>query len=188
MKKLLLAMLLASSSTAFAATPAPVRQIIFNVDASAACSKAAEGAGDLAAGLESCNLALRNPAAVHRDALMVNRGVIQARLGDNQAALADYNAAIAANPQSGDAYVSRAGVMIVMKRYDDALADANRAMQLHTSNMAAAYYSRAVVADERGNYNAAYADYKQALALKPDFGPAAMQIGRFKVTTRTASN
>lgn len=185
MKKIILAMLLVSSTAALAATPA--RQIIFNVDASAACSKAAAGAADLSTGLEYCDLALRNPAAVHQDALLVNRGVIQARLGDNQAALADYNAAIAANPDNGDAYVSRAGVMIVMKRYDDALADANRAMQLHTSNMAAAYYSRAVVADERGQYNAAYADYKQALAIKPDFGPAALQMSRFKVTTRTAS-
>lgn len=188
MKKIFLAILLASTSGAFAATP--VHQMIFNVDAAAVCSKAAAGAGDLAQGLDYCTTALKDPVMVHRAALLSNRGIIEARLGDNPGALADYNAAIALNPELGDAYVSRAGVLLMLKRYDEAVSDANRAMQLGTSNMAAAYYSRGAAEDERGQYDAAYRDYKQAVSLKPDYTPAVMQLSRFKVKNpaRTAAN
>jgi tetratricopeptide (TPR) repeat protein len=188
MKKIILAILLASSGGAFAATP--VQQMIFNVDAAAVCSKAAAGAGDLAEGSDYCTTALKDPVTVRRAALLANRGIIKARLGDNQGALADYNAAIAVNPELGDAYVSRAGVLLTLGRYDEAVSDANRAMQFGTSNMAAAYYSRGAAEDERGQYDAAYRDYRQAVTLKPDYTPAAMQLSRFKVTTRarTAAN
>ena len=35
--------------------------------------------------------------------------------------------------------------------------------------------------DDAGQYGAAYQDYKQALAIKPDYAPAQRQLARFKV-------
>ena len=37
------------------------------------------------------------------------------------------------------------------------------------------------IEDDAGQYGAAYQDYKQALAIKPDYAPAQRQLARFKV-------
>ena len=160
--------------------------MIYNVDAVSQCSLAANGQFDLKDGLAACNTALKDPAMTHRGALLTDRGVIQARLGDNQAALRDYNGAIALNAAMGDAYVSRAGVLIALKRYDEARADIAQGMALNASNLHAAYYSRAVIEEETGDVKAAYRDYKTALAIKPDFAPASRELARFKVVQRAA--
>lgn len=124
---------------------------------------------------------------IHRAALLVDRGVLKTKLNDVDGALDDYNAAIALNPDIGDAYVSRAGAYIALKRYDAAAADVAKGMQLGAANMAAAYFSRAVIEDDRGDYQAAYRDYKRALELKPDYWAASRELARFKITRRTAS-
>jgi tetratricopeptide (TPR) repeat protein len=178
------AVALLAASAAHAA--APVRQMIYNVNAATQCSMAASDQADLNDGLEHCNVALRDPVISHRAALLMDRGIVQVKLGRNKAALADYNAAIAADPQLGDAYVSRAGVLISMKRYDDARSDVAQGMALNASNMQAAYYGRAVIEEESGDVQGAYRDYKQALAIKPDFAPAIRELTRFKVVQRAA--
>jgi tetratricopeptide (TPR) repeat protein len=116
----------------------------------------------------------------------MNRGVIKVRLGNNTDALADYNAAIAIDPMLGDAYVSRAGVLVAMKRYDEARSDVAQGMSLGATNMHAAFYTRGVIAEESGDVQAAYHDYKQALAIKPDYAAASRELSRFKIVTRAA--
>ena len=174
----------AVSSSSWAAPQ--VQQMIYNVDAAAQCSAAANDRGDLKTGLSYCDVALSDPAMTHRAALLSNRGVIKARLANNAGALEDYNAAIAIDPSLGDAYVSRAGVLIAMKRFDEARADVASGMALGASNMHAAYFSRAVIAEETGDVRAAYRDYKQALAIKPDFAAASRELARFKIVQRAA--
>ena len=163
-----------------------VQQVIYNVDAVSQCSLAAGDQFDLKDGLKACNTVLSDPAMTHRAALLTDRGVIQARLGNNEAALQDYNGAIALDAGMGDAYVSRAGVLIALKRYDEARADIASGMALNASNMHVAYYSRAVVEEEAGDVKAAYRDYKTALAIKPDFAPASRELARFKVVQHSA--
>lgn len=171
-----LAALMASSAQA-----APeIQQVIYNVSATTRCSDAAAGLGELNEGLAACNIALSDPQMIHRAELMVDRGVIQVRLGDNAAALSDYNSAIALNAQLGDAYVSRAGVLVAMKRYDEARSDIAQGLALNASNLHAAYYSRGVIEEESGDVNAAYRDYNRALAIKPDFAPASRELSRFR--------
>lgn len=163
-----------------------VMQMVYNTDAAAQCSLAASDQADLKLGLSWCDTALADPHMIQRAALLMNRGVVKARMGNNDGALADYNAAIALDPGLGDAYVSRAGVLIALKRYDAARADVDRGMALNATNMHAAYFSRAVIEEEAGNVKAAYRDYKQALAIKPDFAPASRELARFKVVSRAA--
>jgi tetratricopeptide (TPR) repeat protein len=181
--KLLLATaaLLMASVTAQAAPQ--IQQIVYNVNAAGKCSDAAAGLGDIKDGLAACNIALSDPHMIHRAELMVDRGVIQARLGDNAAALSDYNDAIALNSELGDAYISRAGVLVAMKRYNEARADIAQGLALNASNLHAAYYSRGVIEEESGDVKAAYRDYNQALAIKPDFAPASRELARFRKVT-----
>ena len=82
----------------------PVRQVIYNVDAAAQCSAAANDQADLKLGLGWCDTALSDPLSNHRAALLMDRGVVKARLANNAGALEDYNAAIATDANLGDAY------------------------------------------------------------------------------------
>jgi len=183
--KLLLtaAMLAALSSSAVQAGP-QVQQIIYNVDAASLCSRAANNQADLRDGMAACNTALKDPAMIHRAALLLDRGVIQVRLGNNEAALKDYSGAIALDAKLGDAYISRAGVLVDLKRYDQARADISQGLALGASNLHVAYYTSGLIAEESGDLKSAYQDYKQALALKPDFAPANRELARFKVVPR----
>ncbi|HWY63217.1 MAG TPA: tetratricopeptide repeat protein [Rhizomicrobium sp.] len=160
-------------------------KMLYHVDPVAQCSQAARDGTNLRPGLVYCNEALRDPAMIRRGALLLNRGIIKFALNDTQGALADFNAGLTENPQLGDGYVNRAALLITLKRYDEARADIAKAMELGASNMPVAYYNRAVIEDETGDYLAAYRDYSQALALNPDYAAAARELARFK---RTALN
>ena len=183
-------LILAAAALAALALPslaaAPVRQMIYNVDAAAQCSAAANDRADLKLGLGWCDTALGDPLSNHRAALLMDRGVVKVRLNDNAGALADYNAAIALDANLGDAYVSRAGVLIAMKRLDEARSDIAQGMALGASNMHAAFFGRAVIEEENGDVRSAYRDYKQALAIKPDYWAAQRELARFKVVNRDA--
>ncbi len=181
MKTLLASVTVAAAMATSAQAETPIRQVLYNVDAVRLCSAAANGLADLKDGLTACNTALSDPHMVHRAELLIDRGVVQVKLGDSEAALADYSGAIALDDTLGDAYVSRAGVLIAQHRYHEARADIARAMALGASNLHAAYYSRGVIEEETGNVQAAYRDYRRALAIKPDFAAASRELARFKV-------
>jgi len=193
MKLFLAAAALAALTTTALAGP-QVQQVIYNVDAVSKCSQAANGLNnpqtnlraDLKDGLQACSVALSDPAMTHRAALMLDRGVIEVRLGDTTAALKDYSGAIALDGTLGDAYISRAGLLVEMKRYDEARADIAQGIALGAGNLHVAYYSRAVIEEEGGDVKSAYRDYKQALAIRPDFAPAIRELSRFKVVNRSA--
>jgi len=193
MKLFLAAAALAALTTTALAAP-QVQQVIYNVDAVSKCSQAANGLtnpqtnlkASLKDGLQACSVALSDPAMTHRAALMLDRGVIEVRLGDTTAALKDYSGAIALDDTLGDAYISRAGLLVEMKRYDEARADIAQGIALGAGNLHVAYYSRAVIEEEGGDVKSAYRDYKTALAIRPDFAPAIRELSRFKVVNRSA--
>jgi tetratricopeptide (TPR) repeat protein len=96
-------------------------------------------------------------------------------------ALSDFNIALNNNPTLGDAYLNRALVLISEKNPSEALAAVNQGIALGATNLQIAYYSRGEIEDDAGQYDAAYRDYRQALAIKPDYAPAQRQLARFKV-------
>ena len=79
----------------------------------------------------------------------------------------------------GEVYLNRAATMIALKRYDDALKDADRAVQLHPVRIEVAYYNRAMANEALGNVRAAYEDYSAAVQAQPRFTAAKDQLSRF---------
>src|SRR5215203_3284687 len=65
---------------------------------------------------------------------LVNRGIIKLRTGDGAGALADFNDAVRQDSHLAAAYQNRASLYIVQKRYDEALADADKAVKLDAGN------------------------------------------------------
>jgi len=96
-----------------------------------------------------------------------NRGnalYAQRRLAE---ALASYDRAVAQRPGFALAWNNRGGVLRDLGRADDAIASISRAIAIH-SGYAQAWFNRATVRGlDRGDYPAAIADVKQALALDP---------------------
>lgn len=195
MKKLALlsaAFALSAASAAFAMqVPMPDKDnagkiiIVYATDAAQQCFDAAQTGADLKFGLEHCNTAVVDPMTSYRAQTFVNRGIIRYDMGDGHGALTDFDIALTNNPNLGDAYLNRALVLIAQKRPGDALAAINEGIALGATNLQLAYYSRGEIEDDAGQYDAAYRDYKQALAVKPDFAPAERQLARFKVVPAT---
>jgi len=125
-----------------------------------------------------------DPLMNYRAETFVNRGIIRYDLGDHGGALSDFNNALEYNPALGDAYLNQALVLVADKRPTEALAAVNQGIALGATNLQVAYYSRGMIADDAGQYAQAYRDYRQALRIKPDYGPAQRQLARFKVVPK----
>jgi tetratricopeptide (TPR) repeat protein len=124
-----------------------------------------------------------------RIATQINRGILEAAAGEPGAAIADYNAALVAKPDMADVYINRGSAYLHAANYESARADFDRAISLGTRNAALAYYDRGMANEKSGKVQDAYHDYKQALALSPDFQPAMTELARFQVVNpRFASN
>jgi tetratricopeptide (TPR) repeat protein len=171
---------------AFPDRPAATELMIFATDPAKQCFNAAQHGKDLRYGLEHCDLALRDPFQKSRAGNAVNRGIIRYDLGDYNGALNDFNIALAYDPGMGDAYLNRALVLVAERKPDEATAAINRGIALGGSNLQTAYYTRAAIEDDAGQFAQAYRDYKQALTVKPDYAPAAREIARFHVEPQSA--
>jgi tetratricopeptide (TPR) repeat protein len=146
------------------------------------CFKIAEDGGDIHEGIARCTFALDTALTnADRAATFVNRGVLRLALHQNVEAFADINSGIAISPDLGDAYVDRGAVAISLGQYDDALKDLTKGIALGPHRPQVAYYDRAIVYEHNGDIRSAYEDYRHALDIAPDFGPAAIELKRFRV-------
>jgi tetratricopeptide (TPR) repeat protein len=195
MKHLSLIAALFVTAIAVPALAAPLRGIapdkpvdnltfIYNTDPALQCFRTASEGTDLKYGLDHCNTAVLDPLMSYRAETFVNRGIIRYDLGDHSGALKDFGNALEYNPSLGDAYLNRALVLVAEKRPTEALAAINQGIALGATSLQVAYYSRGMIADDAGHYDQAYRDYRQALRIKPDYGPAQRQLERFKVVTK----
>jgi tetratricopeptide (TPR) repeat protein len=138
---------------------------------------------DPAAGIKACTIALSQPlAASDRAATYDNRGIILNRRGRTDEAASDFDRAIALQPDLGDAYVNRGSILIKKKLYEEALVQTNKGLALGISFPEIGYYNRALALEQLGRYQEAYADYKKALALEPNFTLASERLTNFVVT------
>jgi len=132
---------------------------------------------------EICTRALREQtmSRTNRAATFVNRGVLRMRHGDYEQADMDYQKAIELQDDLGAAYLNRGASLIYQKQFADALPVLNRAIELGSSDLHAAYYNRAIVRENTNDTLGAYQDFQKALALKPGWELAQQQLDRFSV-------
>ncbi|WP_084395998.1 tetratricopeptide repeat protein [Henriciella aquimarina] len=135
---------------------------------------------------QTCTRAIREETMdrKNRAATYVNRGVIRMREGNYAPALEDYDKAIETQPELGAAYLNKGAAHIYMKEFDSALAPLNRAIELQSVQLHAAYYNRAIARENTGDVPGAYYDFQKALELKPDWALAEKQLARFTVKSQ----
>jgi len=151
-----------------------------------ACSKAAL-AGQSAVRLEAlCSQALSEEMLSPRDkaGTYVNRGIMRMRRGDLASAMGDFNQAAKYKPDLGEIYVNRGAALVGQKRYQDGLADINKALGLGIEEPAKAYYNRALAYEGLDDIKSAYFDYQKAVELSPDWDAPKQQLVRFHVARR----
>ena len=180
-------LIVVSAVACLAASGAQAAVTVLGNGAAHSCYEFAEFGGNSTDGTTTCSFALEQTTLSVKDraATLVNRGILRARRNESEGALADYDQGIMLNPSLGEAYVDRGAVMLVLKRYDDALGDFDKGISLGANRIEIAYYDRAIVDEALGNIRAAYADYKKAVEIKPDFTLATEQLSRFRVVRKS---
>jgi tetratricopeptide (TPR) repeat protein len=168
---------------ACAASPASAAITTYGTSQAQACFEAArDHRGDLSA-VRTCDAALNDPLLLPEDQAktLINRGVVRLARKEAIAALADFDKAIAVRPAIGEAYVNRGAALILMGRFQDAIQSINRGMELGSEDPHEAYFNRALAKERLDDLQGAYADFKKAAELKPDWGPAQDELRRFTV-------
>lgn len=135
-------------------------------------------------GISVCNQAIDNEPLTTKDraATFDNRGVMLDQLGKGEQASVDFRQAMTLDPKLGDPYVNLGSVQIKQKRYDEALENINKGIELGMSFPHIGYYDRAVAYQLLGKYKEAYFDYKKVLEIDPNFTQASERLKDFVVT------
>ena len=119
----------------------------------------------------------------NRAATLVNRGVIRMRDGRYDEALSDYGEAIELDDDLGAAFLNQGAAFIYVRDYAAAIASLDKAIELDSNDLFAAYYNRAIARERTGDVQGAYFDFKKALELNPEFKQAEWQLERFIIET-----
>jgi tetratricopeptide (TPR) repeat protein len=137
-------------------------------DAEALCTRAID--------LEAMNLS--NKAATY-----TNRGVLRMRQGDFDEALSDYSLSKRLKPTIGATWLNEGAAYIFKKDYNSALVSLEKAIELNSEDLFAAYYNRAIARENTGDVEGAYYDFLKSKELNPEFEKTDAQLARFTVTT-----
>lgn len=138
-----------------------------------------------AAAEEVCTRALEHEAmnVSNKAATYTNRGVARMRQGNFDSALTDYAASKRMSPESGPTWLNEGAAYILKKDYNSALVSLNRAIELESNDLYAAYYNRALARERTGDVEGAYYDLVKSKELNPDFPQTDEQLARFTVET-----
>ena len=88
-----------------------------------------------------------------------------------------YEALVRESPGDAALHASYAGALGALGRYDDALAELNRAVEQDALNPEA-YQNRGVIYEKMGKPDAAVAEYRRALRYNPQYAPAQAALAR----------
>jgi tetratricopeptide (TPR) repeat protein len=161
----------------FAAAAAQAASTVFGSGDAQECFEGARfGSGSI--GEEACNRALREGTLTSRDraATLVNRGIVYNRTGRFDQAVGDFDAALKIDPRLGEAYLNRGNSRFLQKRMADAKTDYDKAIELESRDLHAAYFNRGLVHEVLQDSDAARADFEAALRIKPDFVAAKAKL------------
>lgn len=165
--------------------PATAASTIFGRGPGQTCYEAALAGRVDAHALADCDTALNGAAQLdQRDyaATLVNRGVIRLKRREAAPALSDFDRAISMRPRLGEAHVNRGAALILSGDFTGAVAAIDRGIELGAEDPHEAYYNRAIAWEKLDNLQAAYADYRKAQALAPDWPLPTQELARFTVT------
>ncbi len=135
-------------------------------------------------GVSVCNQSIDHEPLTTKDraATFDNRGVMLDLLGKTDKAADDFHQAMMLAPSLGDPYINLGSVQIKQRRFDEALDNINKGIELGVSFPHIGYYDRAVAEEMMGRYKEAYYDYKKALEIEPNFTMASERLKDFTVT------
>lgn len=184
-RSVVLAVLLLAASLPLAA-PANAQVTVIGGGMARDCYEAAKfGLGRPADAEAICTLALEQEAlnVSNRAATFTNRGVLRMRQGKLDTALSDYAASKRISPNTGATWLNEGAAYILQQDYNSALVSLERAIELNTVELFAAYYNRAIAREQTGDIEGAYYDFLKSKELNPDFAQTDKQLARFQVTT-----
>ena len=104
-----------------------------------------------------------------------NRGTVFAELGEHERAIADYDKALALQNGYVDAYYNKANALLALKRYKDAYRNFEKTLLLNPRH-AKSFGNLVILFSEQGEYEKAIAFGRRAIALKPDFVDAYLNL------------
>lgn len=117
----------------------------------------------------------------NRAATFTNRGVLRMRQGKLDAALSDYAASKRISPDAGATWLNEGAAYILQQDYNSALVSLDKAIELDSADLYAAYYNRALARERTGDVEGAYYDFLKSKELNPDYTPTDDQLSRFTV-------
>ncbi|MCP3962619.1 MAG: tetratricopeptide repeat protein [bacterium] len=100
-----------------------------------------------------------------------NLAAIEFENGQYARAAEVYRRLIEAQPDDPSLRASLAGTLGALQRYDEALVQLNRAIEIEPLNVEA-YHNRAVIFERRGEPEKAVADYRTAVRYQPQYEPS----------------
>lgn len=122
-----------------------------------------------------------NPS--NKAATYTNRGVLRMRKGDYDKALSDYAISKKMRPRTGATWLNEGAAYIFKKDYNSALVSLEKAIELESEDLYAAYYNRAIAREHAGDIEGAYYDFVKSKELNPDYANTDLQLSRFQVQT-----
>lgn len=134
--------------------------------------------------LQVCDIALTQEqlSSKNRAATLINRGILYMRDSHHDRAMRDYQEALALTPDMPEAKINLGAMYYYLGRYADAVEALNAGVQVSDETArAAAHYNRGLAYERLGDLDHAYADYRQAVALRPGFAEAEKQLKRFAI-------
>ncbi len=159
---------------------------VFGGGQAQSCYEAANAGRSDDASIARCDAALEAEFLVGSDrgGTYVNRGVMKMRRGQFEAAHADFDAGIALIPKVGEGWVNRGAMFVGEHKYKDGIDNLDRGIALGVKEPEKAYFNRALAYEGLDDEKAAYLDYQQAVALKPNWPAPQRELLRFSVTRR----
>ena len=86
-------------------------------------------------------------------------------------------------PETGATWLNEGAAYIFKKDFNSALVSLEKAIELNSEDLYAAYYNRAIAKENTGDVEGAYFDFVKSKELNPDFAKTDAQLARFTVTT-----
>ena len=116
---------------------------------------------------------------------MTNRSSLYLARGEYDNAVADSNAALRLDARLTEAMVNR-GVAFLGWNTAPAMptADFTSALSLTPAHQETIYFDRAMAREDMGDKKGAYADYRQAMALAPNWDAPKKELARFTVAPK----